>query len=141
MIVVNGAGLIFFGGRAAGAQKNSLLSLRKLNVMKIILRILLLSFLLSTPVLVSCSRYQMDKRAEAQRRKEFEKEKQRRELEAQAAYEQAVERNYAMQTPETRKAMRDNMKKSNALREHKKPNFLQRWFTPKHQKRAPRRQQ
>ena len=104
-------------------------------------RIMVMGLLLVSPVLVSCSKYQMDKRAEAQRRREFEKEKERRELEAQAAYEQAVERQYAMQTPETRKAMRENMKKSNALREHKRPNFLQRWFTPKHQKRPPRRQQ
>lgn len=107
--------------------------------MKILVRVLLVCMVLTLPVSMGCSKYTVMKRQEAQRRKEMDKEKEQRELEAQAAYEQAVERHYAMQTKETRKAMRENMKKSNALRENKRPNFLVRWFTPKQKRVTPRR--
>lgn len=108
--------------------------------MKTISRILLLALFLSLPLSYGCSKYQVMKRQEKQRRKELAKEQERRDLEAQAAYEEALERHYAMQTKETRKAMRQNMKKSIALKENKKPNFLQRWFTPKQKKKPPRRE-
>lgn len=107
--------------------------------MKILFRVLLICTLLTLPLSFGCSKYQVMKRQESQRRKAMDKEKTQRELEAQAAYEQAVERQYAMQTKETRKLMRENMKKSNALRENKKPNFLKRWFTPKQKRVTPRR--
>jgi hypothetical protein len=103
--------------------------------MKSTARMLFLCLVLILPMSLGCSKYAVMKRQETQRRKEMVKEKERRELESQAAYEQAIERQYAMQTKETRKSMRQNMKKSTALRENKKPNFLKRWFTPK-QKRA-----
>ncbi len=113
--------------------------MRKSCDMKSTVRMLLLCTVLLLPMSFGCSKYAVMKRQETQRRKEMAKEKERRDLEAQAAYEEALERHYAMQTKETRKAMRANMKKSNALRENKKPNFLKRWFTPKKRKVAPRR--
>jgi hypothetical protein len=102
--------------------------------------ILILSILLSLPMSFGCSKYAVQKRQEKQRRKELAKEQERRDLEAQAAYEEALERHYAIQTKETRKVMRQNMKKSIAIKENKKPNFLQRWFTPKQKKKPPRRE-
>lgn len=107
--------------------------------MKIIVRLLLFSFLLTLPFSFGCSKYQMMKREENQRRKEMAKEKERRDLEAQAKYEGALERFYSMQTKETRKSMRQNMKKSQALKNNKKPSFLKRWFTPKQKKKPPKR--
>jgi hypothetical protein len=106
--------------------------------MKFIVRLLLISFLLTVPLSYGCSKYQVMRRQENQRRKEMVKEKERRDLEDQAAYEQAMERHYSLQTKETRKAMRINMKKSIALKENKKPCFLIRWFTPKQKKKPPR---
>lgn len=108
--------------------------------MKIVTRILLLAMFLSLPATYGCSRFYVQKQQEKKRRKELVKEQERRDLEAQAAYEEALERHYAMQTKETRKSMRSNMKKSIALKENKKPNFLQRWFTPKQKKKPPRRE-
>jgi len=114
--------------------------MRKLIDMKILVRVLVVCTILSLPMSFGCSKYQVMKRQESQRRNEMDKEKERRELESQAAYEQALERHYAMQTKETRKAMRSNMKKSNALKENKKPNFLKRWFTPKRKKKPVQRE-
>ena len=109
--------------------------------MKYIIKIVAVCVLVSVGgTFTSCSKYAQQKRQEKQRRKDLAKEQERRDLEAQQAYEEALERHYAMQTKETRKSMRKNMKKSIALKENKKPNFLQRWFTPKHKKRPPRRE-
>jgi len=108
--------------------------------MRIIQRFLLISLLLTIPFNYGCSRYAVMKRQEEKRRKELAKEQERRELEAQAAYEEAVQRHYDMQTKETRKEMKQNMKKSIAWKENKKPFFLIRWFTPKHKKKPPRTQ-
>lgn len=114
--------------------------MRKYFDMKSSVRILLLCLVLLLPMGVGCSKYAVMKRQETQRRKEMAKEKERRDMEGQAAYEEALERHYAMQTKDTRKAMRQNMKKSNAIRENKKPNFLKRWFTPKKKKVKPVRE-
>ncbi len=111
-----------------------------MKMIKPISRILILAVLLSLPLTYGCSKYQISKRQEKQRRKELAKEQERRDLEAQAAYEEALERHYAMQTKQTRKAMKQNMKKSIAHKENKKPNFLQRWFAPKQKKKPPRRE-
>lgn len=100
---------------------------------------MLICCVLAAPVNMSCSKYSMMKREEKQRRKQQAKDQEQKELEAQAAYEQAVERHYAMQTKSTKKAMRQNMKKSIALKENKKPSFLKRWFTPKQKRTKPNR--
>jgi hypothetical protein len=105
--------------------------------MKIIVRLMLVSFLLTLPVTYGCSRFAIAKRQENKRRKELVKQNKEKELEAQAAYEEALERYYKMQDPKTRKEMRQNMKKSLAWKENKKPCFLVRWFTPKQRKKHP----
>jgi hypothetical protein len=106
--------------------------------MKVIVRLLILSIFLSLPLSYGCSKFAIAKRQENKRRKELVKQKQQEDLEAQAAYEAALDRHYDMQTKETRKAMRQNMKKSLAYKENKKPFFLVRWFTPKARKAKPK---
>jgi hypothetical protein len=106
--------------------------------MRIIVRLLLAVFLLTLPMTYGCSRFAIAKRQEEKRRKELVKQNKEKELEAQAAYEAALQRHYDMQSKETRKSMRKNMKKSQTWKENKKECFLKRWFTPKHKKRHPK---
>lgn len=87
----------------------------------------------------SCSKFQQSRRQEAQRRREFEKEKKQRDKEAEEAYEAAIERQYAIQDAATKKMMKQTAKKSDAQREHKKEGFFKRLFTPKHKKGKPSR--
>jgi hypothetical protein len=106
--------------------------------MKWLSRIMIVFVLLTIPLSYGCSKHAVAVRKEKQRRKELSKKQVERELEAQAAYETAVERHYNLQTKETQKAMRQTMKKSNALKENKKPSFLKRWFAPKTKKKKHR---
>ncbi|HOV11437.1 MAG TPA: hypothetical protein PLL90_06710, partial [Bacteroidales bacterium] len=82
----------------------------------------------------SCSSFQQAKRQEAQRRKQFEKEKEQRDKEAEAAYEEAIQRHYAIQDKATKKMMKQTAKKSQMNREHKKDGFFKRLFTPRQKK-------
>ncbi len=81
-----------------------------------------------------CSKFQQSKHQENVRRRQFEKDKKQKDKEAQQAYKDAIERHYQMQDGNTKKMMRQTARKSEIAREHKKPNFLQRWFTPKKKK-------
>ncbi|HNW70936.1 MAG TPA: hypothetical protein PKI01_11070 [Bacteroidales bacterium] len=102
----------------------------------IILLLLALTFTVSTE---SCSKFQQSKRQEAQRRKQFEKDKIQKEKEAEQAYEDAINRHYAMQDKSTQKMMKQTAKKSQDNREHKKDGFFKRLFTPKQKKGKPTR--
>jgi len=97
----------------------------------IILVIMVLTIALSGS---GCSSFQQAKRQEAQRRKQFEKEKEQRDKEAEAAYEEAIQRHYAIQDRATKKMMKQTAKKSQMNREHKKEGFFKRLFTPKQKK-------
>jgi len=103
--------------------------------MKILKNIIwiMLAITLCLPV-VSCSKFQQSKRQEAQRRKQFEKEKQQREKEAEQAYEDAINRHYAIQDKGTQKMMKQTAKKSQDNREHKKDGFFKRLFAKKQKK-------
>jgi hypothetical protein len=87
----------------------------------------------------SCSKFQQSKRQEAQRRKQFEKEKKKRDKEAEQAYQDALNRHYAMQDQGTKKMMKQTARKSQQVGEHKKENFLKRWFSPKQKKSKSKR--
>jgi tRNA(Glu) U13 pseudouridine synthase TruD len=106
--------------------------------MKLIVRLLLATFLLTLPFTFGCSRFAIAKRQEEKRRKELARMNKEKALESQLAYEEAVQRHYDMQDKKTRKEMRRNMKKSLAWKENKKPFFLVRWFTPKSKRVTPR---
>jgi uncharacterized protein HemX len=82
----------------------------------------------------SCSKFQQSKRQETQRRKQFEKDKKKKDKEAEQAYQDALNRHYAMQDQGTKKMMRQTARKSQQLGEHKKECFIKRWFTPKQKK-------
>jgi hypothetical protein len=108
--------------------------------MKIIIRLLLISILLTLPYMYGCSKFAIAKRQEEKRRRELVKTNREKELQAQKEYEDAVQRQYDMQDKATRKSMRKNMKKSMAWKQNKKPCFLIRWFTPKQKRVRPNEQ-
>ncbi len=82
-----------------------------------------------------CSKFAQSKSQEHARRKQFERDKKKKDQAAQQAYEDAIRRNYGMQTKSTQRMMKQTARTSFAAKNNKKPNFLQRWFAPK-QKRA-----
>ncbi len=102
----------------------------------IILTLLVFTLTISSE---SCSKFQQSKRQEAQRRKQFEKEKEQRDKEAEQAYEDAINRHYAIQDKNTKKMMKQTAKKSEMNREHKKDGFFKRLFTPKQKKTKSKR--
>ncbi len=73
--------------------------------------------------------------------REIEKKKRQREKEAQAKYQAKVEYQANIQTPETRKRMKRQFKKSERYHSHRKEFFLKRWwksiFGPKKRKTSP----
>ncbi|MEI6123677.1 MAG: hypothetical protein WCQ95_08615 [Bacteroidota bacterium] len=81
-----------------------------------------------------CSKFQQSKHQENARRKQFERDKKQKDKEAARAYKDAINRHYSMQDRNTQKMMRETAKKSQLAKDHKKPNFLKRWFTPKQKK-------
>ena len=95
---------------------------------KLILIIFVFTLILSFN---GCSKFQQSKRQEIARRKQLEKDKKKKEQEAEKAYQDAINRHYAMQDEGTKKMMRQTARKSQQVKEHKKENFLQRWFSPK----------
>jgi hypothetical protein len=103
--------------------------------MRLLKKIFLIIFVLSLSVPIeSCSKFQQSKRQEAQRRKQFEKDKKKRDKEAEQAYQDAINRHYAIQDEGTKKMMRQTARKSQQVGEHKKEFFLKRWFSPKQKK-------
>jgi uncharacterized lipoprotein YehR (DUF1307 family) len=84
--------------------------------------------------LESCSKFQQSKRQEAHRRKQFEKDKIKKDKDAEQAYKDAINRHYEIQDEGTKKMMRQTARKSQQVGEHKKQNILQRWFSPKQKK-------
>lgn len=100
-------------------------------IRNLILLLLAFSFSVSTE---SCSKFQQSKHQEAQRRKKLEKDKIQKEKEAEKAYEEAINRHYAIQDNNTKKMMRQTAKKSQDKRENKKDGFFKRLFTPKQKK-------
>ncbi len=98
---------------------------------KIVFALIILSLGISSIGFTGCSKFSKMKREEAKRHKKFEKDREKQKKEEQLAYENAVQRNYDMQSPETQKAMRENAKKSEKyMRQinHKKEFFLTRWW-------------
>jgi hypothetical protein len=103
--------------------------------MRLFKKLILILFVLTLCIsFESCSKFQQSKRQEAQRRKQFEQDKKKKEKEAQQAYEDAINRHYQIQDQGTKKMMKQTARKSQQVGEHKKQNFLQRWFSPKQKK-------
>ena len=102
----------------------------------IILIVIIASF---TCFVEGCTSFQKSKRQEAQRRKQFERDKKQKEKEAQEAYEEAIKRHYAIQDESTKKMMKQTAQLSQEKREHKKAGFFKRLFAPKQKKAKPNR--
>jgi hypothetical protein len=108
--------------------------------MRFLKKLILFIFVITLSLSIeSCSKFQQSKRQETLRRKQFEKEKEKRDKEAEQAYQDALNRHYAMQDQGTKKMMRQTAKKSQHASEHKKDNFLKRWFSPKQKKSKSKR--
>jgi hypothetical protein len=108
--------------------------------MRLLKKLILIIFVLTLSIsFESCSKFQQSKRQEVQRRKQFEKDKKRRDKEAEQAYQDAINRHYAIQDQGTKKMMRQTAKKSQQVGEHKKEFFLKRWFSPKQKKSKSKR--
>jgi len=60
--------------------------------------------------------------------REIEKDKRRKEKEAQAKYQKKIEYQASIQTPETKKRMKAQFKKSERYQSHRKEFFLKRWW-------------
>jgi len=90
-------------------------------VKRFIKRILLITIL----VLPLASFAQQDSKKE----REIERMKEYREREAFKAYKKAVKRQWKMQSPETRKRLRQDLRKAKKFNYHRKDFFLKRWFT------------
>ncbi|OYT10969.1 MAG: hypothetical protein B6I18_06295 [Bacteroidetes bacterium 4572_112] len=73
--------------------------------------------------------------------REMEKERKRKEKEATAKYQDKIKYQASIQTPETRKRMEAQYKKSERYHSHKKEFFLKRWwksiFGPKRRTGSP----
>jgi hypothetical protein len=108
--------------------------------MRFLKKLILFAFVITLSTSIeSCSKFQQSKRQEAQRRKLFEKDKKKRDKEAEQAYQDALNKHYAMQDQGTKKMMKQTAKKSQLAGEHKKENFLKRWFSPKQKKSKSKR--
>ena len=62
------------------------------------------------------------------RQKKLEKLKEQRKKEEEKKYEEAVKENYKMQSPATKKMMKQTFKKSIKLSENSSSFFLKRWY-------------
>jgi len=94
--------------------------------MKYISRIVLLSIILSLPLLWSCRT-----NSAASRQKQIEKQREEKDKQAIKQYNEAVERHLKNQTKKTRKRMEENKTKSEKAGLSKKSCFLKKWFGSK----------
>ncbi len=92
--------------------------------------IVILFFFLSL-IIFGCSSLKKDMRQEKHRRKELETIVKDRDKKAEKAYEEAVKRQYEIQTKETQKRIDYLEKQSNIYNGVKKEFFLKRWFSKK----------
>jgi len=95
-----------------------------MNFRKLIVFTLLLSFAFS---FVGC-RSMVIKHKRRKDAREIERKKRKKEKEAQAKYRAKVEYQASIQTPETRRRMKKQFKKSERYHSHRKEFFLKRWW-------------
>jgi hypothetical protein len=95
-------------------------------VKKLLKRILLITILI-----LPLASFAQDSKKERQ----IERMKEYRERETFKAYKKAVKRQWKIQSPETRKKMRADLRKAKKYNYHRKDFFLKRWFTRKGRKK------
>ena len=108
--------------------------------MRFLKKLILIIFVLTLGLsFQSCSKFTQSKRQETQRRKQFKKDKHKKDRAAQQAYKDALRNHYEKQSPSTQKMMRQTARKSQNAKEHRKECFIKRWFTPKQRKGGTKR--
>ena len=94
----------------------------------ILRRLLIISLLFSFTFSTVGCRNMVIKHKRRKDARQIEKEKRKKEAEAQAKYEEKVAYQASIQTPETRKRMKAQYKKSEKYHSHRKEFFLKRWW-------------
>jgi len=91
--------------------------------------------ILTLPASFGCRKWQI-KRKRKRDAKEIEKKKREREKEAMAKYQEAIKHQADIQSPSTKRAMKQRYKQADRYNNHKKEFFLKRWFGGKKRKKA-----
>lgn len=90
-------------------------------------RIIAFILILCLPATFSCKRWQNNHKRKQDAREIARKQKER-DAEAQAKYEEAIQRQASIQSPKTRREMKKRYKQADRYNNHKKEFFLKRWF-------------
>ncbi len=90
-------------------------------------RLITFILILSLPFSFSCKRWRNNYKRKRDAR-EIAKKQKEKDKEAQARYEEAIQRQAAIQTPKTRREMKRRYKQADRYNHHKKEFFLKRWF-------------
>ena len=91
--------------------------------------------ILTLPASFGCRKWQI-KRKRKHDAKEIEKKKREREKEAMAKYQEAIKHQADIQSPSTKRAMKQRYKQADRYNHHKKEFFLKRWFGGNNRKKA-----
>lgn len=90
-------------------------------------RIIAFVLILILPTTFSCKRWKNNHKRKKDAREIARKQKER-DAEAQAKYEEAIQRQASIQSPKTRREMKKRYKQADRYNNHKKEFFLKRWF-------------
>ncbi len=93
-------------------------------------KIIVFILLLTIPASFSCKRWRNTHKRKRDAR-EIAKKKREKDAEAEAKYEEAIQRQASIQSPKTRRAMKKRYKQADRYNNHKKEFFLKRWFKRK----------
>ena len=95
-----------------------------MNIRRVFVFALLLSFTFGN---VSCRKWQI-KRKRKRDAREIARNKKEKEDKAQAKYQEQVRRHADIQSPKTRRRMKNQYRKADRYNNHRKEFFLKRWF-------------
>ncbi len=102
-----------------------------MNISRLIAFILILSL----PASFGCRKWQI-KRKRRRDAREIAHKKKEREEEAMAKYQEAIEHQASIQSPSTKRAMKQRYKQADRYNNHRKEFFLKRWFRGGKSKKA-----
>lgn len=104
--------------------------------MNIANKLVVFFLILSIPATFSCKRW-VNNHKRKQDAREIARKQKERDAEAQAKYEEAIQRQASIQTPKTRREMKRRYKQADRYNNHKKEFFLKRWFGGKKHRKTP----
>ncbi len=100
-----------------------------------ITRIIAFLLILSLPASFGCRKWQIKHKRKRDAR-EIERKKKEREKEAIAKYQEAIKHQASIQSPSTKRAMKQRYKQADRHNNNRKEFFLKRWFRGKKYKKA-----